>query len=71
MEKAISGFRSAGIYPFQPDKFTLEDFAPASQFRPVNDENILPDNKNKNISSKPNDASVILNSESQPSTSKT
>ncbi|KAJ8983067.1 hypothetical protein NQ317_007109 [Molorchus minor] len=72
MEKAISGFRSAGIYPFQPDKFTLEDFAPASQFQPVNDENTLTDITNKNLSSKPNDACVVSNTESQqPSTSNT
>lgn len=34
MEKAIAGFNSTGIYPFNPDKFTKEDFEPASQYLP-------------------------------------
>lgn len=29
MEKAISGFRSAGIYPLHPEKFSEDDFAAA------------------------------------------
>nr|CAD7432422.1 unnamed protein product [Timema monikensis] len=33
MEKAVSGFRSAGIFPLNPDKFNEEDFAPASKVR--------------------------------------
>lgn len=32
MEKAISGFRAAGIVPFNPDKFSAEDFAPEKDF---------------------------------------
>ncbi|CAH1105891.1 unnamed protein product [Psylliodes chrysocephalus] len=28
MEKAISGFRTSGIYPLNPDKFNEDDFAP-------------------------------------------
>ncbi|XP_030750606.1 uncharacterized protein LOC115878290 [Sitophilus oryzae] len=35
MEKAISGFNSTGIYPFNPDKFTKEDFEAASQYLPT------------------------------------
>lgn len=34
MEKAISGFKSSGIYPYNPDKFTKEDFEAASQYMP-------------------------------------
>ncbi|CAH1964547.1 unnamed protein product [Acanthoscelides obtectus] len=34
-DKAISGFRTAGIYPLNPDKFTGEDFAHANQIRPL------------------------------------
>lgn len=30
MDKAISGFRSAGIYPLNPNKFNDNDFAPAN-----------------------------------------
>ncbi|KAJ4445218.1 hypothetical protein ANN_07019 [Periplaneta americana] len=33
MEKAVSGFRSAGIVPLNPEKFSAEDFAPAQEFR--------------------------------------
>lgn len=33
IEKAVSGFRSAGICPFNPDKFGEEDFAAANQVR--------------------------------------
>lgn len=39
MEKGIAGFRSAGICPFDPDKFKDEDFLPAQQFLPVALEN--------------------------------
>lgn len=39
MDKAISGFNAAGIYPFQPDKFSPEDFVAASHFLPVTLEN--------------------------------
>nr|CAH7764118.1 unnamed protein product [Callosobruchus chinensis] len=35
MEKAISGFRTAGIYPLNPDRFTEDDFAAANQMRPL------------------------------------
>lgn len=35
MEKAISGFRTAGIFPFNPDKFTENDFAAADHMRPL------------------------------------
>lgn len=31
MEKCISGFRTSGIYPLDPDKFNEDDFAPANQ----------------------------------------
>ncbi|XP_074026918.1 uncharacterized protein [Leptinotarsa decemlineata] len=34
MEKAISGFNSSGIHPFNPNKFTKEDFEAASQYLP-------------------------------------
>ncbi|CAH2008741.1 unnamed protein product [Acanthoscelides obtectus] len=43
MKKAISGFRIAGIYPLNPDKFTEEDFAPANQIRPLIIEVSIPD----------------------------
>ncbi|KAJ4435448.1 hypothetical protein ANN_18063 [Periplaneta americana] len=33
MEEAVSGFRSAGIVPLNPEKFSAEDFAPAQEFR--------------------------------------
>ncbi|KAJ4426850.1 hypothetical protein ANN_26649 [Periplaneta americana] len=33
MEKAVSGFRSAGIVLLNPEKFSAEDFAPAQEFR--------------------------------------
>lgn len=33
MDKGISGFRAAGIFPYNPNKFTVEDFAPAEEFR--------------------------------------
>lgn len=33
MDKGISGFRAAGISPFNPNKFTEEDYAPAEEFR--------------------------------------
>lgn len=29
IEKAVSGFKSTGIYPFQPNKFSEDDFAPS------------------------------------------
>lgn len=29
MEKAISGFRTSGVYPLNPDKFNNNDFAPS------------------------------------------
>lgn len=29
LEKDVSGFKSCGILPFQPDEFGEEDFAPA------------------------------------------
>lgn len=32
MEKAISGFKSSGIWPFNPNKFTAEDFEGANQY---------------------------------------
>lgn len=35
MEKAQSGFRTSGIWPFQPDKFTDDDFLPATFHLPV------------------------------------
>nr|CAH7746887.1 unnamed protein product [Callosobruchus chinensis] len=35
MEKAISGFRTAGIHPLNPDRFTEDDFAAANQMRPL------------------------------------
>ncbi|CAH1979645.1 unnamed protein product [Acanthoscelides obtectus] len=46
MEKAISGFRTAGIYPLNPDKFTEEDFAPENQIRPLIVEVSTPDTEN-------------------------
>ncbi|KAG5879784.1 hypothetical protein JTB14_016926 [Gonioctena quinquepunctata] len=33
MDKGISGFRAAGIFPFNADKFAAEELAPAEQFR--------------------------------------
>lgn len=46
MDKAKSGFASAGIFPLDPDKFTSEDFAPALGNAPpipiVCDENETP-----------------------------
>ena len=33
MDKGISGFRAAGIYPYDPNKSSEEDFAPAETFR--------------------------------------
>lgn len=35
MEKAVSGFRSAGIYPLNPDRFNEDDFAAANQIQPL------------------------------------
>lgn len=29
LEKAVAGFKACGIFPFQPDKFSEDDFAPA------------------------------------------
>lgn len=31
MEKCVSGFRTSGIYPLDPDKFNDDDFAPANE----------------------------------------
>lgn len=33
IEKGVSGFKAAGIFPFNPEKFTEEDFAAAEEFR--------------------------------------
>lgn len=33
MEKCVSGFRTSGIYPLDPDKFTEDDFAPSNHVR--------------------------------------
>lgn len=33
MDKVISGFRSAGIFPLNPDKFNDNDFAPANELQ--------------------------------------
>lgn len=35
MEKAASGFRSAGIFPLNPDKFQEHDFAPANEVKQI------------------------------------
>lgn len=35
MEKAISGFRSSGIFPLNPDKFTKDDFAAANEMKQI------------------------------------
>lgn len=35
MDKAQSGFRASGVWPYQPDKFTDNDFLPASYYLPV------------------------------------
>ena len=35
MDKAISGFRTAGIFPLNPDRFTEDDFAAANEMRPL------------------------------------
>lgn len=32
MDKAISGFKASGIVPFNPDKFSADDFAPAEKY---------------------------------------
>ena len=32
-KKAISGFNAAGIYPYQPNKFSVEDFFPSEHFK--------------------------------------
>lgn len=38
MEKAVSGFRTSVIFPFDPDKFNEDDFAPANQVRQLTKE---------------------------------
>lgn len=43
MEKGISGFTSAEICPFEPDKFKDEEFLPAQEFHPVGIENVVED----------------------------
>lgn len=35
MEKAVSGFRSVGVCPLNPDKFQPTDFEPAEHFREI------------------------------------
>lgn len=56
IDKALSGFRSAGIYPLNPEKFSLEDFAPANQI------------ENYSVSDNEENVDIHQNS-SQPSTS--
>lgn len=34
MDKAQSGFKAPGIWPFQPEKFTKEYFLPSSHHMP-------------------------------------
>ncbi|CAI6357458.1 unnamed protein product [Macrosiphum euphorbiae] len=38
MDKGLSGFNSAGIFPLNTDKFTADDFAPAQELREVEKE---------------------------------
>lgn len=33
MNKAVSGFNAAEIVPFNPDKVSIDDFAPAEEFK--------------------------------------
>ncbi|XP_030750178.1 uncharacterized protein LOC115877967 [Sitophilus oryzae] len=42
MDKAQSGFRATGIWPYQPDKFSNEDFLPATYQLPVVIDDELP-----------------------------
>ena len=42
MDKAQSGFRASGIWPYQPDKFTDEDFLPATHHLPIVIDDELP-----------------------------
>lgn len=53
LDNAISGFRAAGIQPYNPDKFGEQDFAPAKQFLPIELEELEMDqaeNSNKSDS---------------------
>lgn len=52
MEKAVAGFRSAGIFPLNPDRFDEDDFAPANQVRAVRIEG-SPEPETTTVSSTP------------------
>ena len=78
IEKAVSGFRSTGIFPLDPDKFTEDDFVPSlhqATTLPTIDmdetENLDGQENQEPTEEKKNDTkNVNLNFEPRPSTSR-
>lgn len=62
IDKAVSGFNAAGIYPLNPHKSTMEDFVPAQQIENVEGQSI-------NLRTNNLDSSLEYEENIQPSTS--
>lgn len=59
MEKGVSGFKAAGIFPLNPEKFSAEDFAAAEEFRElIIDADPEPDSVNPAPEATPSTSSV-------------
>lgn len=78
MGKAESGFRSSGIFPFNPNKFSEEDFSPAQELRsfvveacdePKNDSALSEKNLNIQVDQKATISKIQTMKENMPSTS--
>lgn len=61
IDKAVSGFRAAGIVPLDPHKFSAEDFAPAKEFQEI----VVEQEEEENVET----STIFQQRESAPSTS--